>query len=220
MNEEANLRSRSPLPTFHQYRGFLDESECETLLDWAVSNCERFRPSTVFGGVLDAQERSSERLPDLGPMETVFQRRLRELFPDILARTGTRSFEVDVIELELVAHGDGAHFARHIDIPVGPGRLPLGGDGSGQDRLLSAVHYFHDEPKSFSGGALRLHRYGSEGLPGDFVDIEPENNSLLVFPSWALHEVRQIRCPSGAFRNYRFAVNAWFCKVLALGRDE
>ena len=205
---------KGPLPPYHQYRNFLDERERASLFDWAIASRARFRPSTVVGGILDPKKRVSERLCDLGPMEAVFQRRLRALLPDIFRRTGTRSFEVEVIEMELAAHGDGAHFIKHRDIPVGPGRKPLGGDGSRQDRLLSAVYYFHDEPKSFSGGVLRLHRHGSADGPGDFVDIEPEQNSLLVFPSWALHEVRQVRCPSNEFRNYRFAVNIWFCKVL------
>ena len=97
-------------------------------------------------------------------------------------------------------------------IPIGPDRTPLGGDPSGtQDRLLSAVYYFHREPKGFSGGQLRLHRFGSNGEPGDYVDIEPERNSLVVFPSWTTHEVRTVHCPTGQFADYRFAVNCWLC---------
>ncbi len=133
----------------------------------------------------------------------------------IKTKTGTRPFALEALELELAAHGDGAHFAAHRDIPVGQGRQPLGGDGSGKlDRIVSAVLYVHNEPKGFSGGALRLHRFGSNGAPGDYLDLEPEGNSLLVFPAWAAHEVLTVNCPSRAFEDYRYAVNCWFCRTL------
>lgn len=122
----------------------------------------------------------------------------------------------EYVELELVADGDGAHFVRHSDIPTGPGRRPLGGDAKGQqDRLLSGVYYFHREPKAFSGGALRLHRFGGVDVPEDWVDVEPEQNSFVAFPTWAPHEVRPISCPSRDFADSRLAVNAWLCRTLS-----
>jgi Rps23 Pro-64 3,4-dihydroxylase Tpa1-like proline 4-hydroxylase len=203
------------MPPWHCFADFLPETDHRSLLDWTLSNRERFVPSTLRGGVVDPERRISERLRDLGPLTAVFETRLREMLPEILRRTGSRPFEVEAFELELAAHGDGAFFAKHSDIPIGPGRAPLGGDGTGGlDRLISAVYYFHSEPKGFSGGALRLYRFGGGDGPDDFVDIEPRQNSLVVFPSWAMHEVLKISCPNGDFRDWRFAVNAWFCKVL------
>jgi Rps23 Pro-64 3,4-dihydroxylase Tpa1-like proline 4-hydroxylase len=74
--------------------------------------------------------------------------------------------------------------------------------------MLSAVYYFHRMPKAFSGGCLRLHRIGAR--PGDIgMDVTPIDNSLVVFPSWAPHEVLPVRCLSGAFGDSRFAVNCW-----------
>ena len=52
------------------------------------------------------------------------------------------------VELELVAHNDGAFYARHIDTATG--------EDSNQVRVLSGVYYFHAKPKAFTGGALRL----------------------------------------------------------------
>ena len=91
--------------------------------------------------------------------------------------------------------------------------------------MISAVYYFHVEPKGFTGGELRLYRYGApaETLgkePGNHVDIAPINNSLVAFPSWALHEVRPVQCPSDEFREYRFAVNCWYCKVLGDSQER
>lgn len=208
---------RGPMPPWHRYSAFLGEVEREELLGWTLDNWGRFQPSTLAGGVLDPERRVSERLRELGPLRAVFEGRIRSLLDDLFRRTGTRPFEPETYELEIVAHGDGAHFARHTDIPLGPGRRPVGGDDRGtQDRLLSGVYYFHREPKAFSGGALRLYRFGSEDdAADDWIDIEPDQNSLVVFPTWASHEVRPVSCPSRDFADSRFAVNVWLCRTLS-----
>lgn len=205
-----------PFPPWHRFPDLLSADEQAMLLDWALASRERFKPSRVVGRGVDPEQRISERLKDLGPARALLEARLGEMLPEILARAGSKPFEPEYVELELAAHGDGAFFAKHSDIPVGPGRKPLGGDGTGRhDRLVSAVYYFHREPKAWSGGALRLYRFGGGGAPGDFVEIEPERNSLVVFPSWAPHEVRPVSLPSGRFEDRRFAVNIWFCRALA-----
>jgi SM-20-related protein len=207
---------KSPIPRFHQYYGFLEPADHAGLLEWVFQQRSHFLPSPVIGGIIDPTRRVSERLLDLGPMSDVFRDKIRELGTDVFEQTGTPAFEVEYIELEIAAHGDGAHFAVHCDIPIGEGRKPLGGDHTHrQDRFLSGVYYFHREPKSFSGGQLRLHRFGSDNIPGDYMDIEPVQNSLLIFPSWTSHEVLRIDCPSQAFENYRFAINCWLCRTLA-----
>jgi Rps23 Pro-64 3,4-dihydroxylase Tpa1-like proline 4-hydroxylase len=205
-----------PLPPCHQYRDFLDPSEHQALLDWTIANRARFGPARLAGRIVDPERRVAERLDDLGPHRALFERRLAQHLPDIFRRTGTRPFEVEFIELELAAHGDGAFFTDHVDIPIGSGRQPIGGDSSGtQDRLVSAVYYFHREPKHFTGGTLRLYRFDDPTASGDFIEFEPEQNSLVVFPSWARHEVRRVGCPGCGFEDYRFAVNAWLCRTRA-----
>jgi Rps23 Pro-64 3,4-dihydroxylase Tpa1-like proline 4-hydroxylase len=202
------------MPPWHRYSGFLSGEERKDLLSYALENRERFKPSTVTGDVVNLARRVSET-SKLGPFRPVFEQKIGALLDDMFHRTGTRPFQPEYYELELVAHGDGAHFAPHTDIPVGPGRKPVGGDKSGrQDRLLSGVYYFHREPKAFSGGVLRLYRFGGSE-PGDWIDIEPEQNSLVVFPAWVTHEVRPISCPSNDFADNRFAVNVWLCRTLA-----
>ena len=69
------------------------------------------------------------------------------------------------------------------------------------------VYYFHRQPRCFTGGRLRLFDLGGERS----IDIEPVHDSLLVFPSYARHEVETISCPDGAFADGRFAVNMWLC---------
>ena len=137
-------------------------------------------------------------------------RRMRELFPALSADLHSTPFELDELELELVAHGDGAFFGRHIDIFTGADA------NIGQQLILSAVYYFHAQPKGFSGGVLRLFALGSLSYKDvEFLDIEPEHDTLVVFPSWVPHEVRRVSCPSGRFADSRFAINCWFCRKVA-----
>ena len=204
-----------PIPPFHLYRDFLDEAEHDALLDWTLSNRSRFEPSRLGSGALDPAIRQSLSLRDPGPLAPVLEARLRDRAGDMFARTGTPPFAIDYVEQVMIAYGDGAHFSAHTDLPVGPGRKPLGGDRSGRhERLLSAVYYFHREPKGYSGGALRLHPFGSRGGGAGAVDVEPVRNGLLVFPAWAMHEVRTVSCPSGRFEDHRFAVNCWLCRSI------
>ncbi len=42
-----------------------------------------------------------------------------------------------------------------------------------------------------------------------FKDIEPRNNSLILFPPHCQHEVLPVTCPSGKFSDRRFTVNGW-----------
>jgi SM-20-related protein len=204
------------IPRFHQYSDFLSAADRTALLEWVFENKARFEVSSLAGGVIDPKRRISERLTDLGPLESMFSNQIRGLGADVFEKTGTPPFEIEYIELEIAAHGDGAHFAMHTDIPIGEGRKPLGGDRTKtQDRLLSGVYYFYREPKGFSGGQLRLHRFGSDNVPGDYVDLEPQQNSLVIFPSWTNHEVLKVSCPSRAFEDSRFAINCWLCRTLA-----
>ena len=124
----------------------------------------------------------------------------------------------DRVELELAAHGDGAHYQAHVDVLRGLDGKLLGKE-YGEVRLLSAVYYFYSEPKAFTGGALRIYRMGlgakeASNDPANYVDLQPVQNSLVVFPAWALHEVRPVSVPSGEFEHYRFALNCWFCASL------
>ncbi len=205
---------KGPLPPIGRADSFLQQDEHRSLLEWTLANRGLFQPSTVVGGVVDPAKRISERTRQLGPWADWFRRRVADRLGWIFASTGTRPFSVDYYEVEVAAHGDGAHFAPHTDIPIGQGRKPIGGDDSGRhERLLSAVYYFYNEPRQFRGGELRLHRLGSTGTPGDYLDVDPSQNSLVVFPSWVTHEVNRVSCPSGRFEDGRFAVNCWLCAL-------
>jgi Rps23 Pro-64 3,4-dihydroxylase Tpa1-like proline 4-hydroxylase len=206
----------APLPPWRRFADFLSEEEHAGLLAWALAQRARFEESKVWGGAVDPTRRISRFTTRLGPYAPIIEARIAARLHDIFQATGTRPFEPEYYELELVAHGDGAHFGPHTDIPIGAARTRVAeGQGGTHRRLLSGVYYFHREPKGFAGGALRLFRFGGGEGPEDRVDVEPEQNSLVVFPTWALHEVRPVSCPSGDFADSRFAVNVWLCRTLS-----
>jgi len=208
------------MPPHVQLFDVLEATERAELLAWAIRNQASFEPARIYehggrgGRRVDPDERIALKLREFGPLRPFLEKRLLERLPEIMERTGYRGAPPLSLELELNAYGEGGHFARHIDIPAGPGREPLG-EKEGEDRVLSAVYYFYSEPKGFSGGALRLFRFGAsqsdQNDPEDILIYEPQQNSLIAFPSWVSHEVEHVSCPSGQFEHYRFALNCWFC---------
>ena len=218
------MTAAGPLPPYAQFFDFMSESDQSRLLDWALSNAGRFKPATVTKGRIDSkgrldpESRIALTTRELASVEPLVRQPLLDVLDDAIARTGTGGSRPTSLELEIAAHGDGAHFAPHLDIPIGAKRKPLASE-PGFDRIISAVYYFYAEPRAFSGGSLRLYRFGCEPQENgadanNYVDIEPVQNSLVVFPSWATHEVRRVSCPSGDFRDYRFALNCWYCRPL------
>lgn len=193
---------------YRSVRGFLGEDLVERLLAYALDNRDSFVPAGINTpdgeSRQDPQIRVAAVLRDLGPLKDLLISRFRPVGDWAAAEMKLSPFSADHLEIELVAHGDGAFFRRHIDTQMyNPG-------GSGV-RVLTGVYYFHALPKGFSGGALRL--YPLIPVPETdrhCQDIEPERDMLLLFPSWAPHQVLPVSCPSGAFADYRFAVNCWY----------
>jgi Rps23 Pro-64 3,4-dihydroxylase Tpa1-like proline 4-hydroxylase len=218
----SEVRLKGPMPPYAQFRDFLDDVTHQALLDWVSTQRANFVDATVtkskagHGTRLDPEVRIALKLGGLGALEAVLSGRLLEILPDAMASIGSCGPEPRSLELEITAYGDGAHFKPHLDIPIGSGRQPLGAR-KGEDRVISAVYYFHNHPRGFSGGRLRLFRFGSEPAncaEGDSIVIEPIDNSLVVFPSWAQHGVERVSCSSGDFDDYRYAVNCWYCRPL------
>jgi Rps23 Pro-64 3,4-dihydroxylase Tpa1-like proline 4-hydroxylase len=210
------------MPPYGIIQEFLPDELRVALLDWTIEQEPAFAPAGFYyeeGGQehgLDPETRVGLKHFGIGPFEEPVAERLLARLPEIMAAAGSRGPEPRSIEFEITASGDGAHFAPHIDIPLGDGRRTVG-RGEGEDRMISSVYYFHREPKSFSGGALCLYRFGADlehPDANDSVAIEPAQNSLVAFPSFAQHSVEAVRCPSGAFADYRFGLNCFFCRRL------
>ena len=182
----------------------LPADEAAQLLAFAQEHESEFGPSGVGNDDtqrVDPAVRVSRMVKMDKPIKAALRARFGAMLPAIAKALGTQSFEPVKIELQFVAHEDGAFYGRHIDTATRQ-------SGIGR-RTISGVYYFHREPKAFTGGALRLHNL----LAGDgkgHVDIEPVHNSAAFFLAWMPHEVMPVACPSGAFMDSRFAINCWY----------
>jgi len=200
-----------------QILDFLPYSERRALLDWVTANLEMFTAAKVSSeNRIDPTKRVCAASRQIGPLEPILRERLLGALPELMSSTGTW-LTPHSLELELAAHGDGAFFSAHTDTFVGSGRKRLA-DEPGHERVLSAVYYFHDEPRIFSGGLLRLYRFGTPPAgrgsdAADHITLDPLGNSLVAFPSTVLHEVTPVLCPSNRFSDQRFALNCWYCRT-------
>lgn len=199
---------RRILPPHSVRHDFLPPEMVADLLAFAQAHEAEFEPAKV--GVDDARRidptfRISSRTRKFEPLKSAVARRVQPLAGELAAALKVKPFETAMMELELVAHNDGAFYKPHIDLIRSAEPMPT-------MRVLSGVYYFHAQPKAFEGGALRLLEIGDVSENRGFVDVEPVNNSLVFFPSWMPHEVREVSCPSRRFLDSRFAINCWFHK--------
>lgn len=187
---------------------FLQTELIASLLNYACANASLFRAARVGGGnggTVNRAIRNSSTLSDLGVYGPAIKDKLRPLAAEVAKELRLQPFELERMEIELAAHGDGAFFGRHIDTATSA----VNRDAK-SIRVVSGVYYFHNLPKAFEGGALRLHQIMPSSEASPFVDVEPLHNSLVLFPSWMPHEVMPVRCRSGRFADSRFAINCWF----------
>jgi len=186
------------LPPHLKIPRFLGPELVAQLLALAETRRDQGQPARVGYGAsarLSPSHRVSEHLGDLGPLSEPLEARVREHAAEWRSALGIAPFAITQLEVELVRHGDGAFFARHIDT------------ASAGRRVMSVVYYFHLEPKPFAGGLLRLFAPDATS-----VDVEPECDLAVVFPSFMVHEVTPVSCPSGRFMDSRFAVNCWLLR--------
>lgn len=117
---------------------------------------------------------------------------LRSRVNEVCESLDVPRFTVSRTEMQVTIHGDGGFYKVHRD-------------DQGEDvqaRTLSYLYYLHREPRGFDGGALVL--YGR-----DRVDIDPEHDSIVVFPSHIEHEVVPVRVASGELLDGRITINGW-----------
>ena len=192
---------------------FLTDEEHGRLLDFVRSRSE-FTAAHVDlpDGTVDISDASFRRASVATPDDdffAIFEDRLRAILPHARLETGVARFRLGTLERQVTAHHDGDFFGTHSDVGA------TWQDSSG--RRLSYVYYFHEQPRRFEGGELRLydHRLNELGqleAAETFQTIEPADNSIVFFPSDALHEVRPVRVPGDpdAPGATRFTLTGWF----------
>jgi SM-20-related protein len=141
----------------------------------------------------------------LGPFQERVATIMRAVAPIAVARLGLIEPVVEPREFEFASYGDGGHFKVHLDTT----------DQAHRMRILSCVYYFAARPRRFTGGVLRLHGFPQPSGIGErpTVDITPETDMLVMFPSWMEHEVLPVKVSSGAWIDHRFSINCWIHRV-------
>lgn len=183
------------------FDNFLGESVAAALLDHAISRPDQFEPSTVgvaeTNRVLEAARTSSTFRGDWGDLKRKFSDAIKCRLPEILAATGVANWSPKKLQIDLAVHRDGDFFSPHVDTATGHSKADI--------RMVSAVYYFHRQPKTFFGGELAIRdlRGGMDHT------ITPLHDQLIVFPSFLPHEVKPVSVPGDEFADARFSINCW-----------
>jgi len=186
---------------------FLVSEELTGLLDYTLSHHRYFASTRVIGregeGVIDRANRRSRVLMAWSPFHDILANRIGAFFPVVLEKLRWPSFQVGHIETQLTASNHEEFFKTHSD----------NANDAVRTRELTFVYFFYREPKAFSGGELKVYdtvvKDGCRLPVGPFQVIHPRQNQIVFFPSYCLHEVTTICCPSRGFADSRFTLNGW-----------
>jgi SM-20-related protein len=176
---------------------FIDAPLHAELLRFVMAHEKDFAPRRL------GERQRALVLREFAEFAGIFRDRVHSLLPQLAVAFGIGEFRPGDIECEVAALNDGDFYRVHSDIDA----------PDTEERAITYVYYFNNEPRSFSGGAFRL--YGGRFADGRYecgdpaAELDPKNNSILFFPSHCHHEVLPVRCPSNRFVDSRFAVKGW-----------
>ena len=183
---------------------FLAPRRCSELLALAQDERGRFVPGDL--GVYNKVDPSARRNLEKGmatdrDVRPWFEPRLRHAFSAALRRLRMSEPGAYRVEMAMSVYLPGHFLAKHTDASA---HFP--------NRHLSFSYYFHRRPQRFGGGDLLLHDADGSG----FTRIEPQHNSIVFFPSWAVHQVTPVEGDLGAhgaqggrFDEARLAIHGW-----------
>jgi Rps23 Pro-64 3,4-dihydroxylase Tpa1-like proline 4-hydroxylase len=182
---------------------FLSPEDNKKALEIALTQADQFVGSKTTTQAKDYRKSSILYATLFPDYYNFLRQKLLATLPDILQQLNHPTFEVSQVEMQLTAHNDGCFYKIHND----------SGSEKTATRTITYVYYFHQEPKKFSGGELRLYetelKAGVATTNGKYKAIEPKNNSIVFFDSRCKHEVMPVKCPSRKFEDGRFALNGW-----------
>lgn len=182
---------------------FLSPTENQEILDIALTKNEQFVGSSTTTQAVNYRQSSILYATLFPEFYNLMRNKLLQTLPLILPKLNHQPFNVSQVEMQLTAHNDGCFYKIHND----------SGSEKTYTRVITYVYYFHQQPKQFSGGELRLYETELKGGAAisnhKYKTIEPRNNSIVFFDSRCKHEVMPVHCPSRQFENGRFTLNGW-----------
>lgn len=198
------MARQETLPTpFRRIREFLPRSLYVQLRQALLDQRERLQPScylTRESGYqtvsCDHSVRNSYEMPLNAVLRDAYLAQMQTEIPRSLEVFGMAPFVIDRYEVKYLAYSDGGHFGCHYD-----------NQGINHTRTLTFLLYLGQDAPHYRGGEVLLYDRGDEA--GRYTRIAPEHNSLLIFPSDAMHEVLPVVLPDGDLSEGRFAVVSW-----------
>ena len=198
------------------FRNVLGADYVRSLLKYVIDRQADFQTGDMHNRLtgerfVDPKMRIASYLNDLGAFGDPIRVLVDAVAAPALKALNLIEPAVEPKEFLITAYPDGGYIGEHIDTQTGPRRV----------RILSCVYYFAATPHRFSGGQLRLYGFpqrsaaGTESSRPPFVELAPETDSLIFFPSWLRHEVLPVRVPSGAWADSRFTINCWIHRAEA-----
>lgn len=204
-------RHAAMMPPFLRITDFLPEAAVDRLLGEVAAMAGVFQSS----GVGDARTRRIDPAARRSVTAMANDRVQALVAEPVRAAIGTldvaRRLGVEVgpgapATVQVHCHRGGDHFEAHRD----------GTDLHFPLRELTFVYYVHRRPCRFSGGDLCVYDAGlDDAVQGSalaFTRIEPAHNSLILFPSRALHAVAPVTCDSDDLLDGRLAVTGWMLR--------
>ncbi|MGB3534186.1 MAG: 2OG-Fe(II) oxygenase [Microcoleaceae cyanobacterium] len=186
---------------------FLSPEENKQALEIALNQADQFVGSKTTTQAADYRKSSILYATLFPDYYELMRQKLLKTLPDIVQKLNHPTFSVSQVEMQLTAHNDGCFYKIHND----------SGSEKTATRVLTYVYYFHQQPKKFSGGELRIYetelKNGVATTNGQYKTIEPKNNSIVFFDSRCKHEVMPVKCSSRKFEDGRFTLNGWLRRV-------
>jgi len=185
------------------FENFLDEDDNKSLVDLAL-NIEEWKESVTFN---DNQEywRKSKCLNLKREECSVLMDKIEPMFKELHKEFYGKLLTLEDTEIQITRSHDGDFYKPHPDTAL---------DGYLANRRITYVYYIHKTPKQFINGNIRIYNHVDNPVQGrqykfnDYVEFEPNNNTLLMFPSHQWHEVLPVRCALD-YTSSRFTINGW-----------
>jgi len=191
-----------PVPIVRRTR-FLSDSHRAEIFSGLQASIACFEPSPLSDGEREYyadDRRTSLTWREIGAIGETLRGALtpllREKAPETLALLDNGGAAID---MHAQIHGDGDFFGPHCDLKA----------DAAHERLLSFVYYMHSQPRRFTGGDLLIYdRCDNADVynPAAYTRIIPDENSIVVFPGFAVHEVDRVALPSRERMDARFTI--------------
>ena len=198
MSALAAPRSAPPSARLVRLPGFLGPAGAAHVRAFALGRSRELELSA--GGVARAPRVVAWDVSGLAPL--LIDWLVREA-PSIARSLGVPLARLGRIETQLaISRDDSDALPKHVD----------NDRPETASRRISFVYYAHAEPRRFDGGELVLH-----DASGRMTVIAPEGDSIAIFPSNVLHEVRPVRPRanrnvSESLAEGRVTLNGWICE--------